>query len=142
MAGLNLVNAQDKMSYFGEKISQDGAMPVQDLADKLSGADTIHAKISGTVSSVCQKKGCWIKMDLKNGESMMVRFTDYAFFLPKDCAGKKVILDGMGFVTKTSVEELRHYAEDAGKSKEEISAIVKPEHQMSFEASGVILYNE
>jgi hypothetical protein len=34
---------------------------------------------------------------------------------------------------------LRHFAEDAGKSKEEIAKITKPEFEMGFEADGIIL---
>jgi hypothetical protein len=34
---------------------------------------------------------------------------------------------------------LRHYAEDAGKSKAEIAAITEPKREVSFEASGVLI---
>ena len=39
----------------------------------------------------------------------------------------------------TSVKELRHYAEDAGKSKEEIDLITEPEITISFLADGVLI---
>lgn len=80
-------------------------------------------------------------MDAGGGELMMVRFYDYGFFLPMDCAGKKIILEGNAFKSVTSVDELRHYAEDAGKSKEEIEKITEAEKQISFEATGVLLFN-
>ena len=38
-----------------------------------------------------------------------------------------------------SVERLRHYAEDAGKSSDEIEKIVKPEFKLSFLADGVAI---
>jgi hypothetical protein len=37
------------------------------------------------------------------------------------------------------VETLRHYAEDEGKSKEEIAAITEPVTEYTFEAVGVII---
>ena len=43
--------------------------------------------------------------------------------MPKDIAGMEVILEGNAFVEQTSVDELRHYAEDEGKTAEEIEAI-------------------
>ena len=54
---------------------------------------------------------------------------------------EKIELDyeGKAFVKETSVEELKHYAEDAGKSKEEIAKITEPKLEMSFEASGVLM---
>jgi hypothetical protein len=39
----------------------------------------------------------------------------------------------------TTVEELKHFAEDDGKSKEEIEKITEPKIEMVFEASGVKL---
>jgi hypothetical protein len=49
-------------------------------------------------------------------------------------------VEGRAFREVLSVETLRHYAEDAGKSKEEIEAITAPETRLSFEANGVLIY--
>jgi hypothetical protein len=38
-----------------------------------------------------------------------------------------------------AVEDLRHYAEDEGKSKEEIAKITEPLVELAFEAEGVII---
>ena len=59
--------------------------------------------------------------------------------MPKDLSGKKVVIDGYAYVDETSVDMLRHYAEDAGKSEEEIKAITEPKKEVSFEASGVVI---
>ncbi len=95
--------------------------------------------ITGEVKGVCQAKGCWMTLQLDNGEEMTVKFKDYAFFMPKDCAGKKIIAHGRAFKKVTSVKELRHLAEDAGKSKKEIKKIKEPKEEFRFEADGVIL---
>jgi len=125
--------------YFGDSISVDGAIAADQLAAKLSGKDSIQVKLSGTIDEVCQKKGCWMNMNIGNGEMMRVRFKDYAFFVPKDAAGKSVFIEGYAYTDTTSVAELKHYAEDAGKTKEEISKITKPEVSISFEANGVLI---
>jgi hypothetical protein len=96
-------------------------------------------KIVGTIEEVCQKKGCWMKLDLGNGEKMRITFKDYAFFVPKDASGREVVLDGLAMIEETSLESLRHYAEDAGKSKAEIEAITEGTKELVFEARGVIL---
>ena len=97
-------------------------------------------KITGKIASVCQKKGCWMMMETSDGQTMRVRFKDYEFFVPKDCAGKTAVIEGIAFNDVTSVAELRHYAEDANKSKEEIEKITQPEKKPAFEAEGVIIY--
>ena len=78
-------------------------------------------------------------LNLENGEEAMVKFKDYGFFMPKDISGKEVILNGKAFVNEVPVDEQRHYAEDAGKSKEEIAAITQPKKTYSFEADGVLI---
>ena len=72
---------------------------------------------------------------------MFVKFKDYGFFMPKDIAGKRVVMDGYAFKEITPVDELRHYAEDEGKSPEEIAAIVEPKEELKFLAKGVLLLN-
>jgi hypothetical protein len=37
------------------------------------------------------------------------------------------------------VATLRHYAQDAGKSKEEIDKITEPKHMLTFLADGVLI---
>lgn len=126
---------------FGDEIKAEGALSAADMSEKylaLKEGDTINTKVTASINEVCSKKGCWMKLDLGNGEEMMVRFKDYGFFMPLNAEGD-VIIDGKAFVTETSVDELRHYAEDAGKSKEEIEAITEPKRTFGFEANGVLL---
>ena len=81
-------------------------------------------------------------MDVKmpNGGVMKVRFKDYGFFVPtKGLEGRQAVLQGYAVKEKTDVATLRHYAEDAGKSKEEIEKITAPEESLSFEADGVLI---
>jgi hypothetical protein len=78
-------------------------------------------------------------MELANGEKMTVKFKDYAFFMPMDCSGKTVTFTGKAMIKTISVAELKHLAEDAGKSKKEIKKIKKEKKEYRFEASGVEL---
>lgn len=124
---------------FGMKITDEGAISLADMMSKLSTTDSFQTKIIGQVSEVCQAKGCWMTMDVANEVSMRIRFKDYGFFVPKNCAGKEAVLQGQVKKSIISVEELRHYAEDAGKTAEEIAAITEPEDEISFLADGVII---
>ena len=96
-------------------------------------------KLEGQILSTCPMKGCWMKMSVER-DTILVRFKDYGFFVPKSGAeGKSAIINGKLSVDTLSVAQLRHYAEDAGKSKEEVSKIVKPEITISFLADGVVI---
>jgi hypothetical protein len=126
------------MAHFGAEINADGAVEMAMLSEKLGTSDSVNIKVAGTINEVCQAKGCW--MTLNNGdEAMRVTFRDYGFFVPKDASGKEVIAEGTVYMDTTSVADLQHYAQDAGKSEEEIAMITEPEVSMTFVADGVII---
>ena len=96
-------------------------------------------KIEGEILSSCPMKGCWMKISVEN-DTVLVRFKDYGFFVPKNgIEGKSTIINGNISVDTLSVAQLQHYAEDAGKSKEEIDLITEPKITISFLADGVLI---
>ena len=110
---------------------------MQERYENLKPGDTLNVTFRADVASVCKKKGCWMNLALENGREVMVKFKDYAFFVPKDIEEKEVIVKGKAYVTEMSVEDRQHYAEDAGKSPEEVKAITTPEFTLAFLADGV-----
>ena len=135
---LNLHFAIAQTSY-GKKVNEREAISVQELSTSMKGKTEMEATVSGKVTSVCQAEGCWMKVDNGDGTSMMVRMKDHKFVLPKDISGKNAIFTGTASVKTTSVEVLKHYAEDEGKSKEYIEAIKEPKTELAFDATGVII---
>lgn len=128
-------------SSYGKKIIADDALSADRMLEhykNMKAGDTVNAKLKGTISEVCVKKGCWMKLDMGNNQVVRVTFKDYGFFMPTDANGE-VIVNGKAFIKETSVADLKHYAEDSGDSPEEIAKITKPEITLSFEADGVLL---
>lgn len=127
--------------HFGATITADNAVAYDDVMAKMNAVDSLPLKVTGKVKEVCQKKGCWMTLvsDQPGYPEMRVTFKDYAFFMPKDLSGKRVVVDGFAYVETTPVDVLRHYAEDAKKSPEEIAAITQPKREVSFEAAGVLI---
>ena len=128
--------------WYGAKITTENAVPLVEVANKLSeGSEVKEGKFIAKIVEVCPKKGCWLKLELKDGQTAMVKMKDYAFFLPVSAVGKTVVIDGEVKIKTTSVSELRHYAEDAKKSKEEIAAITKPVKEVKVMANGIVVIN-
>lgn len=126
---------------FGAEENFSNAMNLAELEVKLAETDTLeNVAVKGEVTSVCKAKGCW--MTIAGNEDMMVKFKDYGFFMPKDIDGREVVMHGQAYYAVTPIDELRHYAEDAGKSAEEIAAITEPKKELRFLASGVLLLPE
>lgn len=128
--------------YFGDTISPDDAISGAELIalyEKMQEEDTIETKFAGVIQNVCQKKGCWMNVQLDENTSTFVRFKDYGFFMPFDGAESNAIVNGKAFISITSVDELKHYAEDEGLSQQEIDAITEPKIGYKFLADGVLI---
>lgn len=124
---------------FGEAISKEGAVPVSEIASLITTDEAIPVKVSGTIVEVCQHSGCWLTLDLGQGQTLQVNMKDHAYSVPKDASGKKVWVEGEALRELISVELLKHYAEDAGRSREYVDSITQDEWQYTIEAKGVII---
>jgi len=125
--------------WYGEKITPDGAVALAELPAQLEKKEAIDTKIKAKILDVCPKKGCWLKLQVNDSTTAMVKMKDYGFFLPVAAKGKTVVIDGEVKMKTISVAELQHYAEDAKKSKEEIAAITKPEKEIRVTAKGIVV---
>jgi hypothetical protein len=125
---------------YGAKVNTKGAVPLADLATKLeSGSILADTIIKAKILEVCPNKGCWLKLELPDGQQAMVKMKDYGFFVPLAAKGKNVVIDGAVSLKTTPVSELKHYAEDAKKSKAEIDAITEPKKEISILANGIVV---
>ncbi len=140
----DVAEPEEPLGMFGEPFQPKEVISLGELFGAMAQRDSlVDVVVRGRVAEVCQKKGCWMTLVAQqDAQEMMVRFLDYGFFVPKDIAGRTVIIKGSAFREEIPVDELRHYAEDAGKSKEEIEQITEPEVQIRFVASGVLLESE
>lgn len=124
---------------FGTAVTADKAVAVAELPKLMSDKEVADVKISGKVLDVCPKKGCWLSLEMPDKTTTFVKFKDYGFFVPLELIGKEVVIEGQAKQIETSVEELKHYAEDAKKSKEEIDAISEPKKEIRLTANGVLV---
>jgi len=113
-------------------------------------------RVEGTIKEVCQHKGCWLKLTDGNQE-LTIRFKDYGFFVPKDAATSRVIVQGVFTMApdmhveeeakaqkegKEHAEEEEHgdekeHGEESEESEETLEAA-----PFSFTASAVEIYTD
>lgn len=124
---------------FGKEFSVDGnPLTLKEAISQLKKNEGKEIVIRSEISQVCQSKGCWMKIKEGNTE-VRVTFADYAFFVPKDSAKRKVLAMGKLFEKEISAAEARHYARDAKASEAEIKAIQTSRKEPRFEAIGLVL---
>lgn len=137
-------NSQKKINSvtYGESFDASIAKDISQLSELMETTDSVSIVLSGTIEKTCAVKGCWMQLKAGKENNLRVTFKDYAFFVPKSGAeGNKAVINGFCVKQETSVEELRHYAKDAGESDEAIALITEPKMEYNFVASGVIIEN-
>ena len=127
------------ISTFGEFNKVTDLEKFSNVIDKFSLENIDNRNLSGEIINVCPKKGCWMNLKVDE-DTIFVKFKDYGFFVPKTGVESKIAyISGNISKDTISIERLRHYAEDAGKSLDEIEKIINPEIRLSFLADGVAI---
>ena len=125
--------------YFGMEIEDKVTHSYASVFDLAQNGAVENVIIDGIITQTCAKKGCWMEVKVEL-DTILVRFKDYGFFVPKNgLENKETIIEGIPKQDTISVKMLKHYAEDAGKTKEEIDNITSPKYKISFIADGVII---
>ncbi len=94
--------------------------------------------IKTTVTEVCPKKGCWMKVQgATSNDQIRVTFKDYGFFVPTELVGKEVALQGKYVKHTESIDEQKHLLKDAKRPQSEIDAVKAPKETLRFISTGV-----
>lgn len=123
---------------FGEATIARGSISADSLMAFMADKTTADVKVKGKVVEVCKAEGCWLRMETADGP-MLIKMKDHAFLVPLAMNGKTIVVEGTASLKETSVETQRHYAEDAGKSKEEIAKIKEPKKEVTMQAKGILV---
>lgn len=132
---------QDSLTgWYGDEFDIAGVIPSSALLTMTSEDLDADYVVETDILHSCRKKGCWMMVGMGEGnEPMRVSFLDYGFFVPLVSDGRAAVIKGRAYIDTIDVEMLRHFAEDAGQTQEEINAITEPEIEWSFEATGVYI---
>jgi len=115
------------------------------MVTKIYSNGSFEGNVSATLDGVCKKKGCWVTMVNKSGESVRVRFKDHAFGVPTDTPeGTAVVLRGVGIMDTTTIDLQKHYLDDAKEAGQEISQeqydeITEDLIKISFISDGILV---
>jgi hypothetical protein len=128
----------EKGASFGAKVTGEETAVSADLlaANLTKEGQSKEIVVKGKIKEVCKAEGCWVRMETKDG-SFLIKMKDHAFLVPVAMEGRTVVVGGTVTFKETSVDQLRHFAEDAGKTAEEIAKIIEPKKEIVMQASGI-----
>ncbi|HRI20068.1 MAG TPA: DUF4920 domain-containing protein, partial [Panacibacter sp.] len=78
---------------FGKKTTSENAITVDQMVSIMQsrGGKKTELKLKGTVTSVCEEMGCWLKIK-SAGSDMMVKMNGHSFFVPLAISGKEIVI--------------------------------------------------
>lgn len=129
------IPAAEKGINYGKPFTLDSSLTETQIKEKMNSTQ-FNGQIKGKVVEVCQARGCWIKIAIPTGDTVLAKTND-EFFMPKNIVGKTVMVNGDASVKERPVKELQHYAKDAGQSKEEIEKIKTSKKELTIKLKGV-----
>jgi hypothetical protein len=122
---------------YGERLTKDDAAVDPSKLESSMTNGSYEGKVTGKVKEVCKAMGCWISLEKADGTTLKVKSKDHGFFMPQNLVGRTVVVEGVASVKEITEAKRKHYAEDAGKSKEEINKIKGSSKEIEFIANGI-----
>ncbi|MDP6936664.1 MAG: DUF4920 domain-containing protein [Candidatus Marinimicrobia bacterium] len=120
-------NQGSNHEQYGDPITLVEKTSIQSILEDPQNNKGEEFLIAGNITSVCQKKGCWMTI-AEDSVEMFIRFKDYGFFMPKDGFG--LLAQCQGIYSNEMVLEKN----EGGEEIESLSHL--------FTASGVTLTKE
>lgn len=75
-------------------------------------------RIDGTVKKVCQGAGCWVEVASSKGATFLAKSLDESVLLPKDCAGRQIMVQGVVTMMPAKEAEAHQHTEPVGADHE------------------------
>ncbi|MBK9127035.1 MAG: DUF4920 domain-containing protein [Phycisphaerales bacterium] len=134
-------------AVFGEKVEgKPPTMKVDKVLDQTAQLEGKMVCVEGYITAVCPGSGCWIELsDQKDKTDKIVKVwfvydKDEMGRVPVEAIGHKAMVQGKLVMQEVSVEELKHFAEEKGMSREEINrTITKPTKEPWVEGAYVVI---
>ena len=121
----------------GQALSDEAALTVDECQAKADTLDAHVVKVTGTVGSVCQAKGCWMVLKGKGDEHIRITAEDYSFFVPKSAAGWVATVEGKLGAEILDIETAQHLEDESGRKPPR--KITEPVKELSITATGLEL---
>ena len=122
----------DGAQLFGSEM--DESQPTTQLGDLIADPGQFAGQVvktEGVVAQVCQRMGCWMELRGEaGGDAVRVPMAGHSFFLPRDAAGKRAVVQGRLSVEALDEATQEHLREEGAQAAGQA---------ISIEATSVLL---
>ena len=114
----------DGSRLFGAELSELTPIALTALLDAPADYDGQIVQTEGTISSVCQRMGCWMELRPdEGGAAIRVPMAGHSFFLPRDVSGSRATIEGTVEVQELPEDWQEHLREEGAQAADQSLAI-------------------
>jgi hypothetical protein len=110
-------------------------VPVESCAKAGSGEDGTKVRVTGKVTAVCPKSGCWMTIE-DGGKTARVFTREHGFSLPRDAVGRRADVEGLLRSRTLSQQMLVHLERERGGDP---ATVAGPSREYLITATAVTL---
>ncbi len=115
---------------FGEAPSERALVALAAIAEDPDTFNGQVVKTEGEIAAVCQRMGCWMEISEEGVPPIRVPMAGHSFFLPKDVAGQRALIEGTVALRELSEGERQHLEEEGA---------LATANRLQITATGVVL---
>lgn len=83
---------------FGAEVKTDSLKTVSDVINILQTQTEANVNVTGTIEKVCKGEGCWLTLQNRGGDALLIEIANKAFVLPKNIEGKMATITGKAII--------------------------------------------
>lgn len=128
-----IFSASTFANQYGDELTLEQSITIEQAVIATNSGNEDTLLIEGTVTSVCQVKGCWMGFANETGD-VRVTFKDYEFFVPFSIVGKTALVEGTLEKVTLSLKDSKHIVQDGGGDPD---SVTEPLVEYQMVATGV-----
>ena len=109
---------------YGQALSDRPLTPLTELAASPERFVGQVVKTEGEIAQVCQRMGCWMEMRAEGVAPVRVPMAGHSFFLPRDVAGRRAVVEGQLALRELGEGERQHLEEEGATATANAMEIV------------------
>lgn len=128
---------------YGKPLTGEAITPVSVLMDQPDAYVGKTVRVSGTITGVCEKRGCWMTLAWSEKfEDIKIKVEDDVIVFPIEAKGKSAIAEGTFTKIEMDLDQtiayFRHLAEERDEEFDSAS-VTEPHTYFQIKATGAII---
>ena len=127
---------------YGAGVTLEKAVPIDGLLANPGDFIGQKVRVDGTITGMCQKRGCWMQVSNEQGDSVRIKVEDGVIVFPATSMGHKASAEGIFEGVPVAAQVKKHEGEDEEDDKHK-ACDAEPQDEMIYfiQGTGAVIYS-